>query len=175
MLRGSKPLILTYHGIEDIAAALDKGVSTGLYIIQSSHEPTCLRAGAGGVNGDSSTIVNRLKQHRSNPPNRNDINWTEYHRKWKILWAVQFPYCDRLTGRLCEALLIGELATRFHFIPEATGSGFFSPPETVGKITEFAINLEPRLQAIIEQQNSRPSLRSWIKGSSPGLPSRYLE
>jgi hypothetical protein len=175
LLASPKPLLLTYHRIENITAALDTRVATGLYIVQSTHEPTCFRAGAGGVNGDTSTLSNRLKQHRSNPPNRHDINWTEYHRRWNIVWAVQFSKCDRLTGRLCESLLIGELATRFHFIPEATGSGFFSEATTVEEITEFAISLEPRLQAIIERQNDRPPLRPWIKGTSPGLPSRYLD
>jgi hypothetical protein len=164
--------LLSYH-VDDIVSALNRSIPTGLYIVQSKAEPSCFRAGAGGVQGDRSTLINRLRQHMSRPPNRNDIDWTEYHRGWNVRWAVQFPSCDRLTGRLCEALLIAELAREYHFIPEATGSGFHS--DRADEVVKFARGLEPKFLPLLKRQANRPALRRWEKGTKEGLPSRYLD
>ena len=167
--------VITFHDQTDILQSVDPRVPTGLYIVQCSHETSCFRAGAGGVNGESSTIFNRLTQHASKPPNRNDINWTEYHRGWMPIWAVQFKGADRLTGRLCEALLIGELATRYRFIPEATGSGFHAASEQSGDLVNFARSLEPRFVEILERQQLEVPLRKWQKGSKDTVPSGYVD
>ena len=166
--------LITFCDQPEILKAMDRRVPTGLYIVQCSHERSCFRAGAGGVNGETSTIFNRLRQHAAKPPNRNDINWTEYHRGWKPIWAVQLEGAGRLTGRLCEALLIGELAGRYHFIREATGSGFHAPPGQSGEIVEFARSLEPRFTAILERQQAEVPLRKWRKGSKETVPSGYV-
>lgn len=174
-MSGSGHLLRAWAGGRDVFETLNWSIPTGLYIVQSSHEPTCYRVGAGGVYGSRSTLFNRLRQHRSKPPSRNDIDWTEYHRRWVPIWAVQFPSCDRLTARLCEALLVGELAAKYPFIPEATGSGFSVPANSAPDVVAFAMSLEPRLEAILERQASRAALRRWVKGSDEGDPSRYLD
>jgi hypothetical protein len=167
--------LITFRDEQDILSAINRGVATGLYIVQCSHEKSCFRAGAGGVNGDRSTIFNRLKQHGSKPPNRNDIDWTEYHRAWIPVWAVQIEGADRLTGRLCEALLIGELAARYRFIPAATGSGFYAPPDAADEVISFARSLEGRFVEIISQQRTGIPLRNWKKGSADTVPSGYID
>lgn len=160
---------------DDDRPAVHPGVQSGLYIVQSSHEPTCYRAGAGGVVTASSTLSNRLRQHRSSPPNRNDINWTEYHRPWKPIWVVQFPGCRQLTARLCEALLISELAARFHFISEATGSGFHASADQAPSIVTFARSLEPQFEKILTRQAEPVIVRSWVKGAKDAQPSGYVD
>jgi hypothetical protein len=80
-----------------------------------------------------------------------------------------------LTARLCEALLVGELAAKYTFIPEATGSGFSAPADNAPDVVAFAMGLEPRLEAILKRQASKPTLRRWIKGTIEGDASRYLD
>jgi len=159
---------------EDGSPLVHPFVQSGLYIVQSSHEPSCFRAGAGGVSRPNSKVFNRLKQHKSRPPNRNDIDWTEYHRPWVPLWVIQFPGCSQLAARLCESILIGELAANFYFIPEATGSGFHASPDQISQIQDCAIALEPRFGSVIARQADPVEVRSWVKGVKGFQPSGYV-
>ncbi len=100
----------------------------GLYVLQSMKDGTVFRIGASGVNGKGD-LAGRFKTHRARAIP--DGLWTNRHRPWRPIWAVEFRDGDRALTGAAERILYVNL---IHHFKAVDVSGFMASPGDVGMI-----------------------------------------